>query len=157
MPHSEGIASSVNLILTTSISLLITSAVVAGGVPARIAFDSTDFKNMQNVDLFNRLLQSAYLSPPGTRISFRFQWYGNPIEIRNFDGMAKITFPLRSAQGWEGFKPADAASVIISTSLGESGLVIVYNLTITETILRGGPLTLTFSRTHEGIEIAAAR
>ncbi|MDI9609228.1 MAG: hypothetical protein QFX34_02995 [Candidatus Verstraetearchaeota archaeon] len=146
-----------SLTITTAIGLVIISAVATS---SGIIFDADveDISGIKGITAFNHILQSVYLSNPGTTLTFLWPWCGHEVELVCEGNKTNAVIQVaNSGHGWVDIFIPDPASIIDEISYNETHLRITYKLIINNYTAYNAPAMVTFSRLQGGILIAANR
>ncbi len=149
---NAGISHPINLLLTTLVALLITSAFAAEGRNTDVFHmkGGTDVQTMRSINL---LIQRAYLSGAGSGITCAVHWHGRPAELRCYGSSSVFTFQTNINMDGEAMGLQDPGSIIRSIHSNGTHLSIEYGVRMNNLTLPAGDFLLFITRVHDGIRI----
>ncbi|MEJ5293481.1 MAG: hypothetical protein WHS82_07800 [Candidatus Methanosuratincola sp.] len=147
-----GISRPINLLLTTLVALLITSAVAAEGGISDF-FRMKGGTDIQTIRSLNLLIQRAYLSEAGSGITCTIHWAGQPAELRGYGSRSVLTLQTNINTDKEALGLQDPCSIIRSVHSNGTHLSIEYGVGMNDLTVPAGDFLLVIMRGHDGIRL----
>lgn len=147
---------SVNLVITTTVALMITSG-VATGSGILFVVGGGESAGLAEILALNQLIQGVYLSSPGTSMTFLWSWLGCGAEFVCEGEETNVILPTTNLGCDLDLTIPDPASIVERMSCNGTHLSITYGLKMNNLTIHATASTVTLSRLQEGILIATAR